>query len=140
MSRVYTYTRSATGAPAAQQAHDAALRAWLARHPGYTLAGAFEDLGVSGLTSPAARAGFQALLAALQAAPADLVLVPSLDRVSRDLGVLCEVREQLWGQGVRLLTVESAPEAAEAETRLFREVVAAVGETRLRRGAGGARA
>ena len=87
MPRVYTYTRSATDEPNAQPKHDAALHAWLAKYPDHSLAGAFEDRGVSGLTPPDQRPGFKALLAALSVEPAEIVLVPALEHVSRDRGV-----------------------------------------------------
>ena len=95
MPRVYTYTRSATDDPNNHAKHDAALQAWLAKYPDHSLAGAFEDRGVSGLTPPEQRTGYKALLAALQEAPAEVVLVPALEHISRDRGVPSMVCAQL---------------------------------------------
>lgn len=126
MPRVYTYTRSATDEPNAQSTHDAALHAWLAKYPDHTLVGAFEDHGVSGLTPLDQRPGFKALLAALDAEPAEVVLVPSLEHVSRDRGALPEILAHLPWQRVRLLTVESLPNESVGEQLLARGVLDAI--------------
>lgn len=134
MPRIYTYTRSATNEPDTQSKHDAALQAWLARYPDHSLAGAFEDRGVSGLTPPDQRAGFKALLAALQAAPAEIVLVPALEHVSRDRGVPSMVCAQLRLGGVRLLTTENLPTEGVGEQIVAQGVLSAIEEyRRLRR-------
>ncbi len=130
MPRVYTYTRSATEEPNAQPKHDAALQAWLAKYPDHSLAGAFEDRGVSGLTSPAERPGFKALLAALQAAPAEVVLVPALEHVSRDRGVPAMVCQQLLLTGTRLLTTQSLPSEGVGEQIVAQGVLSAIEEYR----------
>ena len=134
MPRVYTYTRSATDEPDTQPKHDAALQAWLAQYPDHTFAGAFEDRGVSGLTPPDQRAGFKALLTALQAAPADIVLVPALEHVSRDRGVPAMVCQQLLLTGTRLLTTQSLPSEGVGEQIVAQGVLSAIEEyRRLRR-------
>ena len=126
MPRVYTYTRSATEEPNAQPKHAASLQAWLAKYPDHSLAGAFEDRGVSGLTPLDQRPGFKALLAALQEAPAEIVLVPSLEHISRDRGALPEILAHLPWQRVRLLTVESASDQSVGEQLLAQSVLAAI--------------
>ena len=126
MPRVYTYTRSATNEPNCHAAHDAALRAWPAKVPDHSLAAAFEDLGVNGLTPPAERPGFKALLAALQTEPVEVVLVPSLEHVTRDRGALPQILAHLPWQRVRLLTVESLPNESIGEQLLARSVLAAI--------------
>lgn len=126
MPRVYTYTRSATEEPNAQPKHAASLQAWLAKYPDHSLAGAFEDRGVSGLTPPAERPGFKALLTALQTEPVEVVLVPSLEHVTRDRGALPEILAHLPWQRVRLLTVESLPNESIGEQLLAQSVLAAI--------------
>ena len=134
MPRIYTYMRSATEEPDAKTQHDAALHAWLAKYPDHSLAGAFEDRGVNGLTPPDQRAGFKALLAALQEVPAEIVLVPALEHVSRDRGVPSMVCAQLWLRGVRLLTTESSPTEGVGEQIVAQGVLSAIEEyRRLRR-------
>lgn len=134
MPRVYTYTRSATDDPNNHAKHDAALHAWLAKYPDHSLAGAFEDRGVSGLTPPEQRTGYKALLAALQEAPAEVVLVPALEHISRDRGVPSMVCAQLRLGGVRLLTTENLPTEGVGEQIVAQGVLSAIEEyRRLRR-------
>lgn len=130
MPRVYTYTRSATEEPDTQPKHDAALQAWLAMYPDHILAGAFEDRGVSGLTPPDQRPGFKALLAALQAAPAEIVLVPALEHISRDRGVPTLVCQHLRLQGARLLTTANLPTESVGEQIVAQSVLSVIEEYR----------
>ena len=126
MPRVYTYLRSATEEPGASDTRRAPLDAWFAANPEAQLAGAFEDIGVSGLTPPHERPGFGALLAALKADPVEIVLVPSLEHVSRDRGALPAIPALLPWRQVRLLTAESLPNENVGEQILTQSVLAAM--------------
>lgn len=107
MVRVFTYRRSAAEKPIPAPDADPFL-AWFAAHPYATRAADYADLGVSGLTAPATRAGFGALLAALTEEPADLVLVNRWTDLGRDWAVSVLARQLLAQRGVALLCVRDA--------------------------------
>lgn len=131
MPRVYTYRRIATEEAVADPNPSAVLDAWIARHPEHELQGSYQDLGVSGLTPPEERPGFQALLAAMAQEQGDTVLlVPAFHHLSRRPGVPQELRQQLARRGVRLLTPESPPDEGLGEQRLVEGVLSAIQEYR----------
>ena len=126
MPRVYTYVRSATAEGSAQPNPSEPFGPWLARHPDAEIAGSFEDLGVSGLTSTEERPGFAALLAALKTEPAEIVLVPSLEHLTRDRGALPQILAHLTSLRVQLLTVERLPTGHAGQQRLTQSVLDAI--------------
>ena len=58
---------------------------------GHQLVGVFEDIGVSGVTSPLERPGFSKAIEALKNGQADGLIVAALDRIARSLMEFFEV-------------------------------------------------
>ena len=103
MLRVYTYVRRAQANPRGEEDPFAAQ---VAQHPDHTLVGAFDDLGLSGLTAPQDRPGFQALLAAHTREPAEILLIPAVHHLSRDRRTLAARFSWLSRLGLAVLIGE----------------------------------
>ncbi len=107
--RVALYARFSSDMQSARSADDqlAALRQACAAR-GWTVAGEFDDRGVSG-TAVATRSGIQALMRAAAGGAFDVVLVEALDRLSRGQSDTARLFELLSWSGVRLETLSSGP-------------------------------
>lgn len=131
MSRTYTYLRTAIEEATADPNPSALLDAWLARRSDHQIVGSYQDAGVSGLTPPEERLGFQALLSAVAQETGEVVLLlPAMHHLSRQPAVLREVQAHLAGSGVRILTPEGSPDEDPRERQLVDGVLSAIQEYR----------
>ena len=107
MPRIVTYCRAASAEdPDRLASLQRQLTAQVAQHPDHTLVGAFDDLGLSGLTAPQDRPGFQALLAAHTREPAEILLIPAVHHLSRDRRTLAARFSWLSRLGLAVLIGE----------------------------------
>ena len=117
--RCAIYTRTAAGAEdnaVSQGAQWAACARYLRRQPGWTLvADRYDDCGTSGANLD--RPALQRLLADVDAARIDIVLVDDVDRLSRRALHLAAIGERFRATGVVLVAVaqglSTADEAGE---------------------------
>ena len=103
MLRIYTYVRRATFEPPSNAEWDP-FDAWFAAHPYATPAGAYVDLGVSGLRLAHQRDGFGALLDAMDRELPDFVLLCRWADLGRATAVSQHARRLLESRGVVLLS------------------------------------
>jgi putative DNA-invertase from lambdoid prophage Rac len=82
-----------------------AIYEWAAKS-GHQIVDVFEDVGVSGVLSPAERPGFRRLLEALDGA--DGLVVYALDRLARSLSELVEVFKLLESKGKVIISVRES--------------------------------
>lgn len=101
--RFACYARSATCSPSGITEQIESCRAYGLRL-GLEEAGAFGDDGVSGFEA-AANSKLAAALEAAGEGAFDILIVTSLDRLSRDIGQLDAVTQRLASQGVEVLPV-----------------------------------
>ena len=107
MPRIVTYCRFATPMPTERIAGiERQLAALVASLPEHALIGAFHDQGVSGLSLPDDRPGFQALLSAQAREPAEILLLPALHHLTRDREVVLDQLATLTTQGLTVRTSE----------------------------------
>jgi site-specific DNA recombinase len=71
-----------------------------AKRRSYTIAGVFKDAGISGTTSD--RDGLTQLLALVKRGGADVVVVPDVTRLSRDMELFLHLERQIREAGVRV--------------------------------------
>lgn len=107
MPRIVTYCRFATPPPPERIAElEGQLAALLASLPEHALVGAFHDQGMSGLSLPQGRPGFQALWVAQARAPAEILLLPAIHHLTRDREALLLLIADLTERGLTVRTRE----------------------------------
>lgn len=111
------------------QDQDRVLRAWAASN-GWTVAGSFEDAGVSGTTPPHRRPGLLAAMEALagldgQGSPA--LVVTKRDRLAREMAVAVALEQAAKEHGATVLSMDAGNEDT-AESRLLRQILDAFAE------------
>lgn len=107
MPRIVTYCRVATPMPPERiDEIERQLAVLVARLPEHALIGAFHDQGVSGLSLPQERPGFQALLSAQAREPAEILLLPAIHQLTRDGDALPTLLGTLAAQGLGVRTSE----------------------------------
>ena len=110
------------------EAQQAACERYSARE-GFEVVSTHTEAGVSGRKELAARQGLLSALADVSTFGADVLLVSSLDRVSRDPLVLMTIEKLLAKTGARLVSVKGEGTASDDPSQvLMRRIVAAVAE------------
>ena len=118
------YARVSTGeqhlGPEAQRAE---LHRWAERE-GITLAGVFEDIGISGATPLEKRPGLLAAISALEQHGAGLLVAAKRDRLARDIFVMAMLEKLAEHSGARAIAVDddAKAEANDPSTFLMRSI------------------
>lgn len=135
MSVAIGYTRVSTSKQADSGLSLEAQRASIARwcdEAGITLAGVYEDAGVSGSTPVAERDGLMSALAAAKQAGASCLVVAKLDRLSRSPFILMTLEQGFSKTGLRITsTAGEGTESDDPSSVLVRRMLQAVAEHEL---------
>ncbi len=135
MSIAVGYTRVSTSKQADSGLSLEAQRASIARwcdEAGITLAGVYEDAGVSGSTPAAERDGLMSALAAAKQVGASCLVVAKLDRLSRSPFILLTLEQGLSKTGLRITsTAGEGTESDDPSSVLVRRMLQAVAEHEL---------
>lgn len=99
-----------------------------ARNRGWNIAEWFEDAGVSGTVSPAARPQLSAALAAMAAGQASILLFHRADRLARKAGDLLALRDRAEREGWALASSDGNVDLTTAGGRMMFTVLGGVAE------------
>lgn len=135
MSIAVGYVRVSTSKQADSGLSLEAQRAAVARwcdEAGITLAGVYEDAGVSGSTPVAERDGLMSALASARELDAAYLVVAKLDRLSRSPFILLTLEQELSRTGLRITSTEGeGTESDDPSSVLVRRMLQAVAEHEL---------
>lgn len=106
--RALGYIRVSTDEQAAgADAQEASIREYC-RSRGLTLVEIFSDIGISGGVPPMDRPGFSSLIEFAKANNVGVIVVYSLDRVSRDVHALLDTMAKLSSMGISIVSVRES--------------------------------
>jgi DNA invertase Pin-like site-specific DNA recombinase len=110
------------------EAQKSAVAEFCARQ-GFELVASHTEAGVSGRKALTARTGLLSAVADVSVLDADVLVVASLDRVSRDPLILMTIEKTLAGKGARLISAKGeGTESDDPSQVLMRRILGAVAE------------
>lgn len=95
---------------------------------GWTLAGEYEDAGITGTKSTEARPGLAGLIAAAEIGQIDAVVVLALDRLGRRTRIVLDLVDQLSAAGVDLVSCKESLDTSTPAGRFVLTMFAALAQ------------